>query len=148
MTKVKVYRDSTDDRYEGKQYVQFVGRFGPEYAQKVAPKVSKQWKERFGYYHQKYEELVAYLQAKYPDLPKGQYGQYRSFLFYALKNIPTGSKPVEVIDRFKRNLGLSTLIMDDILRHFGLLSEKPVKELKTNAQTGNPATGSTGAPAS
>ena len=143
MTKVKVYRDSTDIRYEGKQYVQFAGRFGSEYAQKVAPEVYRDWKARFEPYREKYAELKAYLEQKYPNIPKGMYGLYRSFLFYAYKHIQTGSSPEEVIKRFENNLSLKRDVMESILRHFGLYERPVVSKLKTNAEVGAKEPGST-----
>lgn len=151
MTKIKVWRDDTSIRYEGKQYVQFVGRFGQEYAQKVAPLVRKQWEAKFNQYRVLYEALKDFFEKYNAEhranpIPKGQYGLYRSFLFYAWKHIQTGSDPNDVIERFANNLGLDRAVMREILRYFHL-DRRPTREtVKTNAEVGSQPIAPTGTP--
>jgi len=137
MAKLKIYRDSSNIRYEGKLYETLRARMGDKYAEKVAPLIESTWESRFMVYHRMYEQLKEFLSNPRNTngvvVPKALYGLYRSFLFYAYKEINTGTEPEAVIRRFKNKAGLDEGVMRAILRYFGLMKEVTPANTQTNS---------------
>jgi len=65
-----------------------------------------------------YIRLKEYLGRVHPEVPRGLYGLYRSFLLKAQKEIPKGADPEGIIDYFVRRCGLDPNVLMDIHRKF------------------------------
>lgn len=132
MTRSKEYRQTTSVRYRIKSYRLFVGFSNPEMAKEVSDLVTDQWNAKFGQYRDAYLRMKIWVLARYPDLPKGQLGLYRSFLFKAMKAVPTGANPDDIIKEFEKKLGLKREVMEYILTMPGLNFSRDTEETTTN----------------
>jgi len=132
MTRSKELRATTPVRYRLKMYRLFSGMTAPDLAKEASDVVLAQWNLKFGAYHEAYLKMKQFLLATHPDLPKGQLGYYRSFLFRAMKQIPAGYDPEDLIEEFHKKLGLDPVIMREILDYFGLSYNRPREEATTN----------------
>ena len=133
MVKTKRYSKTSVPRYAGKVYEVLKARLGEEYAKQAAAEVQSRWEDGFIPYHSLYVILRTFLEKRHPEIPVGMYGLYRSFLYYAWKEINTGTPYTAVLDRFEHKLGLSRTVMMDILNEFGLVKTVTTRNTQPNA---------------
>lgn len=130
MAKSKKYRPSSAIRYQAKMEKFLRGRVRDSKA--AAFVATSQWTLKFSAYHEAYLRLEQFLASVHPEVPKGLYGFYRSFLFKAMKKameeIPNSADVDNLTEEFKKKLGLDEKIMRDILRYFGLDYTRQTKQ--------------------
>jgi hypothetical protein len=94
----------------------------------AAAAINAEWEFAFGDFKEAYAKLKGWLSSKHPDVPKGQYAFYRSFLFRAKRLIPIGYSPESIVDAFITSCGLREDVCWDILEYFGLATKRETEE--------------------
>ena len=102
-------------RYRLKMYRLFGGQEYSQLALEVSDMAQAKWNEEYGRFHNAYLRMKDYILRNHPNVPVAQLGLYRSFLFKAMKEIPNGADPEDLINEFQKKAGLDTTIMREIL---------------------------------
>jgi hypothetical protein len=128
MPRKRKYTGSSALRHKLKMERVLLGRPTEPTAAAAATAINAEWEFAFGPFKDDYARLKAWLSSKYPDVPRGQYAFYRSFLFRSKRLIPMGYDPAAIIDAFGVSCGLREDVCWDILEQFGLATKRETEE--------------------
>jgi len=120
---------TSSPRYRLKMYRLFAGQVEPQLALEVSDMALAKWNEEYGRFHNAYKQMKDYILRNHPNVPVALLGLYRSFLFKAMKEIPNGADPEELINEFQKKAGLDPVIMREILALPALQNSKPESEV-------------------
>jgi len=125
----RVYTSTSPLRHKAKMERVFLGKVTEPTGVALATAINAEWERGFGTYKEAYRKLKEWLAQAHPDVPRGLYGLYRSFLFKAMKEIPSGADPQGLINEFASKCGLDPNVLAAILEYFGLAQVKSGEEV-------------------